>query len=725
MGIRVVKESADHIRGATKAALHPAGSRGTKAQWRISRKAHLEEMTMIPVHRRALIVCVLAMAGCGAVDWHNETASDGMAVVSGTYQGCYTDDASRALDSELIASGATVESCLQAAQAQGFAYCGLQYGGECWAGNAIGYAKVVDSECNMRCRANRLETCGGAWRNSLYAISTPLSLAVPGRLEAEAYKAGGDGVGYHDTTSGNLADGSCRGDDVDLKAAGAGNCIVGFFAKGEWLAYDVAIAASGSYDLTAQIACGLAGSGFHVEVDGVDVTGTVSVPATGSWTAYGAASRSDISLTAGHHTLRLVNDVDYFDLDYFELKASPPPPPPPGGYGPRGTPGPIASYPIPSGHQTVVNPGGDLAAKVNAAPANEVVLLNPGTYSTGTANLAPASGVKIVGNGLGVTVDGRGATYFIGGESTDVLLANVRVTNFNSGEGQTPSITPYLDSPSGSPGSSPSQRWTYDHLEVDHFGAAAVRIPTDGVMRNCKIHDTGSNAVTGWLTANGVLEDSLLYNVDLSHQHNWMGATAYSAIIKIFQTTGWKVRYNEMTGAEGPGIWFDTENSSVEISNNYVHDTDGPGIFYEFSYGAQIHDNLVEHTNLGNEKETGTDVYAGAILVSVSQGTASAPLDVNGNVLRNNRSGITLLQDDRTSPDLRNVFVHDNDLSQNLGSEEVAGLWNYLGDSSYWTSKNNRYSHNTYASGSRFNWLGGERDQPYWQSQVETDAVFR
>jgi hypothetical protein len=47
----------------------------------------------------------------------------------------------------------------------GFKYAGLQFGGECWAGNTFGkYGKKPDSECNMPCREDNKRKCGGSWR---------------------------------------------------------------------------------------------------------------------------------------------------------------------------------------------------------------------------------------------------------------------------------------------------------------------------------------------------------------------------------------------------------------------------------------------------------------------------------------------------------------------------------------------------------------------------------
>ena len=63
----------------------------------------------------------------------------------------------------------TVESCVAAARREGYAYAGLQWQGQCYAGNTLPPTKAADAECNTPCIANSTETCGGGWRNSVYA----------------------------------------------------------------------------------------------------------------------------------------------------------------------------------------------------------------------------------------------------------------------------------------------------------------------------------------------------------------------------------------------------------------------------------------------------------------------------------------------------------------------------------------------------------------------------
>ncbi|OFX21444.1 MAG: hypothetical protein A2V77_04780 [Anaeromyxobacter sp. RBG_16_69_14] len=94
------------------------------------------------------------------------------------YVGCYTDSSTRALPTQLGWSNATVETCVAAAKAKNLAYAGLQYSGECWAGNTLGYNLVSDSDCNTKCSANPSEMCGGSWRSSVYSTQGTTTVAV-------------------------------------------------------------------------------------------------------------------------------------------------------------------------------------------------------------------------------------------------------------------------------------------------------------------------------------------------------------------------------------------------------------------------------------------------------------------------------------------------------------------------------------------------------------------
>jgi hypothetical protein len=150
-------------------------------------------------------------------------------------------------------------------------------------------------------------------------------LQLPGRVEAENYDNGGEGVAYHDTTPGNVF-GVYRFDDVDVGAIPGGGYFVGYLAPGEWTTYSVNVPATSSYQLKVRAASAYSGPNtFHVELSGADVTGPVSAPYTGDWQAYTIITLPSIRLTAGQNQiLRVVFDAGAWNFDYLDVQLDQP-----------------------------------------------------------------------------------------------------------------------------------------------------------------------------------------------------------------------------------------------------------------------------------------------------------------------------------------------------------------------------------------------------------------
>jgi hypothetical protein len=138
---------------------------------------------------------------------------------------------------------------------------------------------------------------------------TPIAIPVTGSatIQAETFDNGGEGVAYHDIDAVNSG-GAYRATGVDLQTTTdtGGGHNVGWTRAGEWLAYAVDVASSGTYNVDFRVASNGTGGTFHLEVDGTDVTGATSVPGTGGWQAWKTLTRSGVALPAGQHTLRLV-----------------------------------------------------------------------------------------------------------------------------------------------------------------------------------------------------------------------------------------------------------------------------------------------------------------------------------------------------------------------------------------------------------------------------------
>lgn len=100
--------------------------------------------------------------------------------------GCYTEATNgRALPNGKATDKKTVADCIEACKASDFLYAGLEYGGECWCGNAFAEGSVPApiEDCKMTCNDNATEFCGGGSRLNVYkkegAGSTTTTSSLP------------------------------------------------------------------------------------------------------------------------------------------------------------------------------------------------------------------------------------------------------------------------------------------------------------------------------------------------------------------------------------------------------------------------------------------------------------------------------------------------------------------------------------------------------------------
>jgi beta-xylosidase len=146
---------------------------------------------------------------------------------------------------------------------------------------------------------------------------------IPGRIEAEDYDVGGQGVSYNEAnTSGNQGLATYRNDEVDVEttsdATGAYN--IGYALNGEWLEYTVNVTSAGLYSLDLRMAADGTGKTLHVEMDGVNITGAITVPSTGGWQIWQTVTINNLNLTTGQKVMRIAFDSDYMNLNFVEFK---------------------------------------------------------------------------------------------------------------------------------------------------------------------------------------------------------------------------------------------------------------------------------------------------------------------------------------------------------------------------------------------------------------------
>lgn len=153
------------------------------------------------------------------------------------------------------------------------------------------------------------------------ASSTPYieRISIPGKIEAENYDRGGQGVAFNDLDPEN-ATSVYREDNAGIDSAD-GNFFYGWTQKGEWLLFSINAESSGEYEFVARVASGSDGASFSLQIDGSEIA-QVSIPNTGSYTSFTDVSGKTSKISKGEHLLKLVVDEPYFNVDYILFSAN-------------------------------------------------------------------------------------------------------------------------------------------------------------------------------------------------------------------------------------------------------------------------------------------------------------------------------------------------------------------------------------------------------------------
>ena len=185
--------------------------------------------------------------------------------------------------------------------------------------------KLVSVQQAYRVEKLRVTSAGGCASGPFGG--TPAQL--PGTFEAENFDCGGEGVAYHDTTPGNQSTSTYRNpESVDVMDIPGGGRTVLWFNTGEWMQYTINIAAAGSYNVAIYAASnhvplGQTAGQYRIEIDGVNVTGNVNVPSTGSWDTYQwVDAPASVSLSAGQHVLRIFSVQEAYRVDKLRVGAA-------------------------------------------------------------------------------------------------------------------------------------------------------------------------------------------------------------------------------------------------------------------------------------------------------------------------------------------------------------------------------------------------------------------
>ncbi len=139
---------------------------------------------------------------------------------------------------------------------------------------------------------------------------------IPGIIEAENYDVGPSA--FLDKNGGG--DTAYRaGDGVGTEACNEGGFNLAYVAKDEWLKYTAKVNTTGNYTINLRVSSPYNTRKLHLEVDGVNATGTVNIPNTGGFQAWQTVAIPNIALTQGVHVITLYfeeNDTNVNKMEF-------------------------------------------------------------------------------------------------------------------------------------------------------------------------------------------------------------------------------------------------------------------------------------------------------------------------------------------------------------------------------------------------------------------------
>ena len=156
----------------------------------------------------------------------------------------------------------------------------------------------------------------------------PFGGVVPtlsGRIEAENYDTGGEGVAYYNTTVGNPG-GVYRSDDVGIEPTSdtGGGYDVSWLNTGEWLEYTVNPPdPTAKCSISLRVAAPAAGGQLRVRLNGT-VLGTVAIPNTGGSQIWQTVTMPAVSVAGGigSQALRLEVITNGFSINWIGLNVT-------------------------------------------------------------------------------------------------------------------------------------------------------------------------------------------------------------------------------------------------------------------------------------------------------------------------------------------------------------------------------------------------------------------
>ncbi len=255
---------------------------------------------------------------------------------------------------------------------------------------------------------------------------------------------------------------------------------------------------------------------------------------------------------------------------------------------------------------------------------------------------------------------------------------------------------------------SAGKNWTVKNNVIRHSHSYGIKVESGFDIIGNNIHHMGQMGIGG-----GSISNIMIRNNELAHNciEGYKCFGFAGGALKLDDAANVTMRANYVHDNPGHGLHVDRWSTNVVYEDNVVVDNLGHGIHHEVSDKAIIRNNLVERNGFRDGGHWGIMVLS------------SSNVEVYGNTVRGNRNGIMGRQDGRTSwGKLTNLWVHDNNIFLNGSARTGLGI-SGISDTSYLTSKNNKFNNNKYtfdyanANFQPFKWGKGTVSVSTWKSK--------